>query len=439
MNEYAQDLKKKLEQVDQYVKHTEVYRPTNIFNDTKDGRSYVGSGSYFSMKGILWIIGIAFVGISVVTFFTQAVLLVIDNVSRTDIAGGQEGVVEERSQKLQDIYVRADINPFNKTNETALRTQPVQDLGIPGVSRIGYGDDIGDMVLSNNINKYSESTLVIGGREGEAGAQGQTTIGGGDDSSSTQDKYSAMEKSYVPLLSSKAYVVADLETGEVIIEKNSDTVYPIASVSKLMTAVVAREKMDMQTVAIVSRDASRTYGAQGGLALGEKIRLRDLLFPLLMESSNDAAEVFSDQYGNAKFLEEMNKKAAALGMVNTYYRDPSGLDPQNTSTPKDLFKLVRYIHKKDPEIFDMTRVKQFSIKEHTWYNRNKLLSFSGFIGGKNGYIDQSRQTTASLFEVPLAKGGVRTVVIVILRSDAKDADVSKILNYLKKSVVYQVE
>jgi D-alanyl-D-alanine carboxypeptidase len=225
----------------------------------------------------------------------------------------------------------------------------------------------------------------------------------------------------------------------VIIEKNSDTVYPIASISKLMTAVVARELMDMQTVAIVSRDASRTYGAQGGLALGEKIRLRDLLFPLLMESSNDAAEVFSDQYGNAKFLEAMNKKASELGMVNTYYRDPSGLDPQNTSTPKDLFALVRYIHTKDPEIFDMTRVKQFSIKEHTWYNRNRLLTFSGFVGGKNGYIDQARQTTASLFEVPLAKGGIRTVVIVILRSDAKDTDVSKILNYLKKSVVYQPE
>lgn len=437
MNEYAQKLKEKLEQVDRYVKHAEVYNPTNIFNEHSDSSLIKKNGTkIFSVKSFLWFIGIAIIGISVVAFFTQTVLLVIDNISPNavlDKNNTEQGFVQ---QKLEEIYVRADMNPFNNTKKTGANN--VQEWIIPGISRIGYSEDVGDKVLSNNINKYSENTLVIGGREGEKGANGNTTIGGGDDVG-TQNRYSIMEKSFLPVLSSKSYLVADLETGEIIVDKNADAVYPLASVSKLMTALVAREKMDMQTVAIVSRDASRAYGAQGGLGLGEKIRLRDLLFPLLMESSNDAAEVFADQYGHAAFIEEMNKKALTLDMVDTYYGDPSGLDPQNTSTPKDLLKLARYIHKNDPEIYDMTRVKQFSIKGHTWYNRNGLLPLAGFVGGKNGYIDQSRQTTVSLFEVPLAKGGVRTVVVVILRSDAKDSDVSKLLTYLKKYAIYQVE
>lgn len=437
MNEYAQTLKEKLEQVNQYVQHAEVQSATNIFNTANAAVTQKRLSAYFTLKGFLWLLGIIVIAVSLVAFLTQATLLVIDNIfgSDTDTSLVTGGQIDAKSKKLEEIYVRADINPFDTKN--ILGQKPIEDLGIPGLTHIGYTDNLGEVALSNNINKYSESTLVIGGREGEIGARGNT-IGGGDDLSKVT-KYSFLEKRYPPVLSSKAYMVADLETGEIIIEKNVDTVYPIASVSKLMTALVARELMDMQTVAIVSRDASKTYGAQGGLGLGEKIRLRDLLFPLLMESSNDAAEVFSDQYGNAKFLEEMNKKAAAIGMVDTYYRDPSGLDPQNTSTPKDLYKLVRYIYKNDPEIFDITRVKQFSIKAHTWYNRNGLLPMAGFVGGKNGYIDQSRQTTASLFEVPLAKGGTRTVVITLLRSDTKDSDVAKLLNYLKRSAVYQAE
>ncbi len=459
MNEYAQDLKTKLEQVDQYVIHADIPRATNIFPDTTS--SSVKS-SVFTAKNIFWFLGVVLISISVVAFLTQTVLLVVDNVSHgskntsvksltlTSSAVSTTTDQQQVDDILKSVYVRADLdrNPFGVSTSTTEATSttahmdggipPMIGVSIPGVTRIGYNDAVGEEALSNNINKYDSSTFVIGGREGELGSQDSTTIGGGDDPS-TQSRYSVLPKSIEPILSSKAYLVGDLETGEVILEKNADTVYPLASVSKLMTAVVAREKMDLQQIAIVSRDASGAYGSQGELVLGEKIRLRDLQFPLLMESSNDAAEVFADQYGHAKFIEEMNKKAASLDMTDTYYGDPSGLDPQNTSTPHNMFTLARYIMQHDPEIFDMTRVKQFSIKGHTWYNRNAQLPLAGFVGGKNGYIDQAKQTTVSLFDVPLAKGGVRTVVIVILKSDAKNADVNKLIAYLKKSVTYQVE
>ncbi len=155
-----------------------------------------------------------------------------------------------------------------------------------------------------------------------------------------------------------------------------------------------------------------------------------------MESSNDAAEVFADNYGHQNFLDEMNKKAKSLEMNETYYGDPSGLDPKNTSTPLDMLKLVQYIWKTNPSIFATTRVKQFSIKGHTWYNKNRQLPITGFVGGKNGYISQSLQTTASIFEIPTLKGGNRKVVIVVLKSADKDGDVNKLIKFLKNSVVY---
>ncbi|MEN9605113.1 MAG: hypothetical protein RJB39_798 [Candidatus Parcubacteria bacterium] len=391
----------------------------------------------FTGKFILWGIGICIIGVSVTAFVTQLVLLGADNIREGKTALTPSTDTEDKKDSLENMYVRADAkNIFGTELSPTESTLDTVDLGIPGVSKIGFDTKTPNKVLTDNINKYSQTTFVIGGRQGEAG--GESLIGGGDDLS-LQGRYSLLSTPVAPILSSKAYLVADVETGEVILEKNADTAYPLASVSKLMTAVVARENMDLQSIAIVSRDASNAYGAQGSLGLGEKIRISDLFPPLLMESSNDAAEVFADQYGHAKFMEAMNKKAVELNMMDTYYGDPSGLDPQNVSTPQDLLKLARFIAKNDPQIYDFTRVKQFSIKGHTWYNRNALLLTPGFTGGKNGYIDQSRQTTVSLFDVTMARGGVRPVVIIILKSENKNGDVAKLLNYLKRAALYEAK
>lgn len=426
-NEYLNSLKSTL---DSSTEHALAQAPVADSVTTVKPRN-----TFFTPKGILWGIGICIIGVSVMAFTTQLVLLAVDNVreGKTPLT---INTTEKTASGLQNMYVRADLakNIFEDVESSGVSASQV-DLGIPGVSKLGFDENTPNKLLTDNINKYSESTFVMGGRQSEVG--GEATVGGGD--SLLEPQYSLLDKPAVPVLSSKAYLVADLLTGEIILEKNSESVYPLASVSKLMTALVAREKMDMQSIAIVSRDASNAYGAQGSLGLGEKIRLADLLFPLLMESSNDAAEVFADQYGHTKFMEEMNKKAGELNMTDTYYGDPSGLDPQNTSTPRDLLKLARYIYQKDPQIYDMTRVKQFSIKGHTWRNANALLLTSGFAGGKNGYIDQSRQTTVSLFDVDLAKGGVRTVAVIVLRSDNKNGDVAKLLNYLKKAAVYEAK
>jgi D-alanyl-D-alanine carboxypeptidase len=461
-NPYKADYHKYLENLKSNLDNSNSYTPSNqSLGQDLNYANEITKTSFlkYGLAGVLIIV----VGISVVSFFTQGVLLVFDkkndnnvkNQGNIDNGNGQNLTEQEKVDKaLKNIYVRADLGRdiFDVSTATEVSTSTTElsavskeekigdiditkyfNVNIPGVSRIGYDESLGNSFLTDNINKYSDRTLVIG----ERGSPDGMFIGGGDSADDLLiDKYDIISKAVVPVLSSRAFILADLNTGEIILDKKSDDIHPIASVSKLMTAVIATEKMNLQEVAIVSRDATNAYGGQGGLSLGEKIRLSDLIFPLLMESSNDAAEVFADHYGHQNFLDEMNKKAAMLGMEDTYYNDPSGLDPKNSSTPKDLLKLVRYIWKNDPTIFDTTRVKQFSIKGHTWLNRNAQLPLTGYIGGKNGFIDQALQTTASIFEIPTVKGGVRKVVIVVLKSNDKNGDVIKLINFMKKSVVY---
>lgn len=445
-HDYLENLKKKLDNADSYVNSNVNHGLDNYFeNKNTDSvpdvytKKNIDIYKYFSIFSILIIIILLFF-----SFTNKNNNLNVKADNNENIQTGQQSVEDE----LRKLYVRADItrNIFATSTEVDISTSTISEnkkknnmdiskyfnIDIPGISRIGYDENLGNEFLTDNINKYSDKTLVIGDRTDIA----ENQIVGSDDSSISFDQYDITPKAVIPVLNSKAYMMADLETGEVIIEKNSDTIYPLASVSKLMTAVVATEKMNLNDIAIVSNDASNAYGAQGSLKLGEKIILSDLIYPLLMESSNDAAEVFADHYGHQAFMDEMNKKAKSLEMYDTYYGDPSGLDPKNTSTPNDLLKLVQYIWRNDPSIFATTRVKQFSIKNHTWYNRNPQLPLSGFVGGKNGYIDQALQTTASIFEIPTLKGGNRKVVIIILKSADKNGDVNKLIKFLKSAVVY---
>ena len=252
--------------------------------------------------------------------------------------------------------------------------------------------------------------------------------------------YSLLNTTQMARTSARSYLAADLETGEIILELNEDLVAPVASVTKLMTALIAHDQIDLQKMAIVSRDAFNTYGGQGRLNIGDKIKVFDLMYPILMESSNDGTEVVAEAHdkGRAGFMLEMNKKAKELEMFDTYYDDPSGLSPKNVSSVRDLLKLGRYIYFKAPSLYDMTRVRQYSILGRTWNNQNRLLNYTSFLGGKNGYIDEAKKTTVSIFDVPMAKGGNRKVVIVILKSDDREGDVLKIIDFLKKNAVYNI-
>lgn len=239
-----------------------------------------------------------------------------------------------------------------------------------------------------------------------------------------------------PKVSALSYLVGDLETGEIILAKNEKSQLPIASVSKLMTALVTAETMPDGATTEVSRKALATEGGNGDLRLGEKIKTSDLLYPLLLQSSNDAAEVLAEHLGRDTFIGKMNERAKELLMFQTKYSDPSGLSPGNQSTVSDLFRLAKHLNEKKENLLSITTLRSYGNQKHIWPSNNQFLKKDGYLGGKSGYTEPARQTVVSLFSAPLSENGPRNVAIALLGSKDRKKDVENILSYLKRNVYY---
>ncbi len=260
---------------------------------------------------------------------------------------------------------------------------------------------------------------------------------GSDDSTRAFPVSQYNVKSPVPKLNADSYLVADLETGEVIVSKFPGTIYPIASVSKLVTALVAQSSIPSKQEVVVTKSALATYGPSGGLLSGENVRAGDLIYPLLLESSNDVALLISEQFGQGEFVKMMNAKAEEIGMKSTSFEEASGLSENNVSNTEDLFVLAQYIYREFPSIYDITRIREFALRKHTWTNHNYMLQFETFVGGKNGYTDEALRTTVSVFELPIKHGKTtetRPIAVILLHTDTREQDVVKLLDFVKKSV-----
>ncbi len=239
-----------------------------------------------------------------------------------------------------------------------------------------------------------------------------------------------------PSVSAQAYLVGDLDSGEIVLEKNKEVELPIASISKLMTALVSLSSYNQSGIARPSARALATYGKNGGLRVGEKIELRTLLYPLLLESSNDAAEVISEYSNRSDFIAKMNEYARNIGMEKTRYVEPTGLSAENQSTVFDLFKLTSYIKKNNNEIFQITAQPKYSSGNHTWYNISQFLREKGYVGSKSGFIDESRQTNVGLFSLPLANGETKNLAVIVLKSNSRLNDTKALLKFVKENVYY---
>ena len=246
--------------------------------------------------------------------------------------------------------------------------------------------------------------------------------------------YSVVEKTAIkkPSLSAEGYLAADIQTGEIILEKNKSKQFPMASITKLMTALVSLETIDQSQVAIVPPEALVGENPSiRGLSEGEVISTSSLLYPLLLESSNAAAKTLADHLGTKKFINHMNGRTESIGMPKTFFADSSGLSSKNISTPEDLFGLVSYIFKNKKQILDITRKKEFEEGMKKWANGDKFSGLENFLGGKTGYTDSAGKTFAGIFSLPSAEADSREIAVIILKSKDRDDDVVKILDYLK--------
>lgn len=238
-----------------------------------------------------------------------------------------------------------------------------------------------------------------------------------------------------PVIEAKAAIVVDLQNGLVLYEKNIHDQLPIASLTKLMTAIVVLEENDIKEEVTVSANAANGIGAKVWLAEGEKISVENLLYAALIPSANDAAIALAEHNSGTidDFVNKMNKKAKNLGLYSTQFLNPTGLDggsisEGNISTAYDVTLLGRYAYGKSfvrraAAKKEMQIASSNTALTHDLKNTNKLLdSFLNVLGLKTGTTDSAGECLVAIFQNEEGND----IMTVVLNSPARYAE-SKLL------------
>ena len=246
----------------------------------------------------------------------------------------------------------------------------------------------------------------------------------------------------VVYLRSAAVMVQDAETGEVVIDKNSDAAVPIASITKLMTAMVLLDRgLDLEQRIVLSReDADTVKGTRSRLRPGTVLTRDELLLLALMASENRAAAALGRTYpgGIPAFVKAMNEKAAELNMSDSRFVEPTGLSAANVASPRDLVKLVRAAHAypliRDYSTRERATVSAFK-RPLRFVNTNNLVRSSHWDIelSKTGYISEAGRCL--VMHVRLAS---KDLIVVLLDSWGKQSrigDANRIRKWLEASTL----
>jgi len=235
-----------------------------------------------------------------------------------------------------------------------------------------------------------------------------------------------------PPVSARAYFVVNPATGEVLAQKRAWTRVPIASITKLMTVIVALDHAKWNDVVRVQREAAEVGESTINLRTGERITVGDLVKGALIQSANDAADALADYVGHgneAAFIQMMNAKAVELGLSRTHFARPDGLDARgHYSTALDVTRLAE-IAMRDPRVRAVVRERTASIsggrKLHTW---NDLLGvFNGIYGVKTGHT-----SAAGWCQVAAVRRNGVTLYTTVLGSPTRsqrNADLASLLRW----------
>ena len=231
----------------------------------------------------------------------------------------------------------------------------------------------------------------------------------------------------------EAAALIDVESGRLLYSHNGDKRMRIASLTKIMTAIVAIENGDLSDVVKTSRRAAGKEGSSIYLKAGEEMSLHHLLYGLMLRSGNDAAVAIAEHVGGSEegFVWLMNEKARELGLANTHFMNPHGLDhDDHYSSANDLAKLTAYALR-NPVFREIvkTRVKKVPNPnaewDYTWTNKNKMLAmYEGADGVKTGYTKLARRCLVS----SATRGGQQLAAVTL--NDGDDwADHQRLLDW----------
>lgn len=255
----------------------------------------------------------------------------------------------------------------------------------------------------------------------------------------------SMDASPLNAVTSKAFftlAVSDSGLKKVLLQKNRDAVLPIASITKLMVAVVTLENINLNTVVTATADYVGQAQSAFVLELDKKYTAKELLANALISSDNDSARLLSSILGEKNFIAKMNLTAQKIGLKQTSYMNVTGLDPldisagYNASSVNDLANLLIYIKDKHPEIFTLTTKTQYTFCDVNNNCKNivstdKLLDGKDLqfqiIGGKTGTTDLAGKNLALVTKLD---DGV-TLINIVLGSKDNFADSISLINHVR--------
>ena len=245
-----------------------------------------------------------------------------------------------------------------------------------------------------------------------------------------------LKLAYYPEVSAEGIYLVDLLSFTPVFERNSHQRFLPASTTKIMTALVAYDLYKPEDIITVKQTVEE--GHVMNLVSGEKITVENLLYGTLVHSANDAAFALADNFGREKFMKKVNEKAKLLGMNNSNFKNPAGLDNQNQyTTPFDLTLAARELLK-NPYLSKIVSTKEITISDidfkyfHQLTNVNKLLGEIQGLGGlKTGYTENAGENLVSFYK----KNG-HQFVVVILKSQDRFNDTRNIIKWVEENIGY---
>ena len=237
-------------------------------------------------------------------------------------------------------------------------------------------------------------------------------------------------------LEAPQYLGADLKSNFVFARQDSDKEVPIASITKLMTAIIATEYINIEKEVSIS-SGMLTQTSKPRLYAGQRVSVFNLLYPLLMESSNEAGTAIAAILGESRFVDLMNSKAKAIGMDHTVFVDPNGIGANNVSTAADLFQLAKYLYNNRSFVLDISNGGAlYSVYgPPIWKgleNFNVFSSDPDFVGGKVGMTQAAGETIISIFDISI-EDETRPIVVIALGTNNRARDAAALIDYIRRS------
>lgn len=249
------------------------------------------------------------------------------------------------------------------------------------------------------------------------------------------------------ILAKSAILIYSNQKDNILFQRDTSQILPIASLTKIMTAIIVLENYNPEEIIKVSAQSVKVNGDTGGLIADEELTVKNLLYIMLIESSNDAAMALATdnpRMSYNEFITLMNSKAKELGLENTSFIDPAGLSPENKSNVAEMAKLTKYALD-FPIILDILKTPQSSIYStdrkfiHNLTSTNKLLGkIPQLIGGKTGFTDEAGGCMITISNIYGERVKSNNYLItVVLDSDQREGDTEKLINWAQEAWLWK--